>query len=51
MINFNDILSARLRIKDYIYNTPLEFSYQFSNEDTEIYLKLEAQQRLKSFKI
>jgi threonine dehydratase len=51
MIKFDEVLSARERIKDYIYNTPLEFSYQFSNGSTEIYLKLEAQQKLKSFKI
>jgi len=51
MINFDDVLSARERIKGYIYNTPLEISSRLSNDSTEIFLKLEAQQKLKSFKI
>lgn len=51
MITFEDVLSARERIRKYIYNTPLEFSYHLSDENMKIYLKLEAQQRLKSFKI
>jgi threonine dehydratase len=51
MITFEDVLSSRERIKKYIYNTPLDFSYHLSSEDTKVYLKIEAQQRLKSFKI
>lgn len=51
MVKFEDILEARERIRKYIYETPLELSYQFSDGNTEVYLKLEAQQKLKSFKI
>lgn len=51
MIQYSDITSAYERIKGYIYNTPLERSDHLSNGDTQIYLKLEAQQKLKSFKI
>ncbi|MFA6939781.1 MAG: threonine/serine dehydratase [Clostridiaceae bacterium] len=51
MVTIQDILSARERISKYIYNTPLDFSYYLSDENTNVYLKLEAQQKLKSFKI
>lgn len=51
MVTIEDILSARQRISKYIYKTPLDFSYYLSDEKTKVYLKLEAQQKLKSFKI
>jgi threonine dehydratase len=51
MVTFEDVLSARERINKYIYNTPLDLSYSLSDENTKVYLKLEAQQKLKSFKI
>jgi threonine dehydratase len=51
MVTFEDVISARERIKKYIYTTPLDFSYHLSSGDTKVYLKIEAQQKLKSFKI
>ncbi|MFL0267301.1 threonine ammonia-lyase [Candidatus Clostridium radicumherbarum] len=51
MVTFEDVLSARERINKFIYKTPLELSYSLSNEHTKIFLKLESQQRLKSFKV
>jgi len=50
-VNFNDILSARKRIDKYISPTPLDFSIGLSDEKTEVYLKLECQQKQKSFKV
>lgn len=51
MIKFDDIQKARERINKYIYNTPLDYSMHLSNENSNIYLKLECQQRLKGFKL
>ncbi|AOT71103.1 pyridoxal-phosphate dependent enzyme [Geosporobacter ferrireducens] len=51
MITFEDVQAARDRIEKYIYRTPLDFSINFSNEKTKVYLKLECQQLLKAFKI
>jgi len=53
MINFDNIKKSRERIKKYIYNTPLDYSIYLSNSEanTSVYLKLECQQKLKSFKI
>lgn len=51
MIGFNDVLAAESRIRNYIYATPLDLSYHLSDDTTKVYLKLECQQRLKSFKI
>lgn len=53
MISFDDIKKSRERIKKYIYNTPLDYSIYLSNSEanTSVYLKLECQQKLKSFKI
>ncbi len=47
----SDIEGAQERIKDYIYKTPLEKSIYLSNEKQNVYLKLECQQPVKSFKI
>lgn len=51
MVTFDDVLAAKQRISHYIWETPLELSIPYSNENTSVYLKLESQQRLKSFKI
>lgn len=51
MITYQSITEANERIKKGIYKTPLEHSIYLSDEHKEIYLKLEAQQKLKSFKI
>lgn len=50
-INYEDILKARDRIGEYIYKTPLDRSMYLSNEDTNIYLKLENQQGMKCAKL
>ncbi|HHZ03107.1 MAG TPA: threonine/serine dehydratase [Tissierellia bacterium] len=51
MVNFNDVVSARDRIKKYISLTPLDFSMVLSKERTKVYLKLECQQKQKAFKV
>jgi len=51
LIEFEDIIKARNRISDYIYKTPLDLSMYLSSDTTKVYLKLECQQRLKSFKL
>ncbi|MDI6705949.1 MAG: pyridoxal-phosphate dependent enzyme [Bacillota bacterium] len=51
MVKFDDVVLARRRIRDYIYLTPLELSLSLSSGKTKVFLKLECQQRLKSFKI
>ncbi len=52
MIDYYDILSAGKRISPYIYNTPIEKSYFLSGlTGGEVFLKLECQQVMKSFKI
>lgn len=51
MISFQDVEDSRERIKDYIYLTPLEKSQYLSNDSTNIYLKLENQQKMKCAKV
>ena len=51
MFVYNDVLSARERIGKFITLTPLDFSIGFSSENTKVYLKLESQQKQKSFKV
>lgn len=51
MITLDTILEARKRIEKYIYKTPLEKSISLSNNNSNIYLKLENQQRTKSYKL
>lgn len=51
MLTYNDIKKAYDRIEQYIYKTPLEKSYYLSKNNSNIYLKLEALQKVKSFKI
>lgn len=50
-VTYEDVCAARERIIKYIYPTPLEHSIYLSNESTDVYLKLECQQKLKGFKI
>jgi len=51
MITYESVLAANRRIERGIFKTPLEHSMYLSNDKIEVYLKLEAQQKLKSFKI
>ncbi len=51
MIEFKDIIKARNTINDYIYKTPLDLSMYLSSDTTKVYLKLESQQKLRSFKV
>lgn len=51
MISYEDILKARERINNFIYHTPLEKSIYLSQDDTNIYLKLENQQKMRCSKI
>lgn len=46
-----DVQEAYERIKSYIYQTPLEHSMYLSEENSDIYLKMESLQSTKSFKI
>ncbi len=51
MIDFKDVIAANERIKEYIYETPLEHSINLSCGDRDIYLKLENQQKMRCAKI
>ena len=51
MISYEDVVKARDRISNYIYHTPLEKSIYLSQDDTNIYLKLENQQKMRCAKI
>jgi threonine dehydratase len=51
LVIFEDVAAARERIKDYIYVTPLDLSLHLSKGSTRVFLKLECQQKLKSFKV
>jgi len=51
MITYESVLQAKKRIEKVIHKTPLEHSIYLSDQNKQVYLKLEAQQRLKSFKI
>lgn len=51
MVTFEEVKKARERINQYIWRTPLDFSMHLSSGDRNVYLKLECQQKLKSFKI
>ena len=51
MVTFNDVIDAKNRIEGIIKPTPLDFSIGLSSKGTNIYLKLECQNKLKSFKI
>ncbi|GHU92937.1 threonine ammonia-lyase [Spirochaetia bacterium] len=46
-----DVEAARLRIKDYVYKTPLEKSIYLSSGKRSVFLKLECQQPVKAYKI
>ncbi len=51
MINYEDVVKAKDRINKHIYHTPLEKSIYLSHDDTNIYLKLENQQKMRCAKI
>ena len=51
MITLDSVVEARKRIEKYIYKTPLEKSICLSGKDTNIYLKLENQQKMRCAKI
>ncbi|MCK9216433.1 MAG: threonine/serine dehydratase [Firmicutes bacterium] len=51
IVTYDDIYFARNNIKKYIYKTPLDYSIYLSSKSTNIFLKLECQQKLKCFKI
>ena len=51
MITIGTILDAKNRIEKYIYKTPFEKSMYLSNDNTNIFLKMENQQRTASYKI
>lgn len=51
MISYKDIEESKGRISKYIYHTPLEKSIHLSQENTNIYLKLENQQKMRCAKI
>lgn len=52
MLKALDIYSARKRIKNFVYKTPLEKSYYFSDLISgKVFLKLECQQIMKAYKI
>lgn len=50
-IGYKDIIEAKKRIDKYIYRTPLDQSIYLSHNNTNVYLKLENQQRMKCAKI
>lgn len=50
MVTYQDVLQARERIAGRLPVTPLDYSAILSREDTPVYLKLECQQKMKSFK-
>ena len=49
-VTLQDVLEARRRIGDRLWVTPLDLSMDLSQNGTAIYLKLECQQKLRSFK-
>ena len=51
MLKLIDFIKAQKRINNLIYHTPLERSSYLSNEEQNIFFKLENQQKTKSFKI
>lgn len=52
MMNINDIIIAREKMKGIVYTTPLDYSKTFSRLSyNEVYLKLENLQKTGSFKV
>ena len=49
-VTFEDVQNARARIAGRLSVTPLDYSTKLSLEGTQVYYKLECQQKLKSFK-
>ncbi|SDK13720.1 threonine ammonia-lyase [Natronincola ferrireducens] len=50
MVTFEDIKKARQRIEQHIWKTPLDFSMHLTTEEKKVFLKLECQQKMKTFK-
>lgn len=50
-VTYDDVLTARERIRDWIYTTPLEEATHLNAGGRRYFFKLECQQRLKSFKV
>ncbi len=50
LVTYEDVQAARSRIDTYIHQTTLNFSINFSSENTKVYLKLECQQVNKAVK-
>lgn len=48
---YNDVLEAYERIHDYVVETPLEKSIFLSDDDKEVFFKLECLQKCRSFKL
>jgi threonine dehydratase len=51
MIGYEDIVKSKKRIGKYISETPLDYSIGLSDETTQVFLKLESQQKQKAFKV
>lgn len=51
IFNFDEVLNAYDRIKDYVRETPLEQSFYLGEGERNYYFKLESFQKVKSFKI
>lgn len=51
MVNFSDVLKAKERITGIIPITPLDFSIGLSTKTTKVSLKLECQNKQKTFKV
>ncbi|MDR7869232.1 MAG: threonine/serine dehydratase [Tissierellaceae bacterium] len=51
MISLDTVLQAKKRLEKHINKTPLEKSIYLSNQNTNVFLKLENQQKTKSYKV
>lgn len=51
LVTYEDVLAARERIAGRVWTTPLDLSMSLGANGTAVFLKLECQQRLHSFKI
>ncbi|HBH13008.1 MAG: Pyridoxal-5'-phosphate-dependent protein, beta subunit [Clostridiales bacterium 38_11] len=51
MVKYEDVIKSIERIGKYISETPLDYSIGLSDESTKVFLKLENQQKQKTFKV
>ncbi|MDP3387211.1 MAG: threonine/serine dehydratase [Eubacteriales bacterium] len=51
MVGYEDVVKAKERIGKYISETPLDYSMGLSDDSTNVFLKLESQQKQKAFKV